>query len=152
VVWVATLEMALLPWPCLDLLPFQTLEQALTDADDGPRSLHSTCAKLQSVASSLQSWSYASFGSVQAKIKKLERQLRNLRTSPWRANMSTTASNLERRLCELFEREEIMARQRSRVEWLREGDRNTAFFHARALALSVHEHDSCSYPGGWVPM
>jgi hypothetical protein len=45
-----------------------------------------------------------------------------------------TIQQLEKELCELFEGEEIMARQRSCVEWLREGDRNTTFFHARASA------------------
>jgi hypothetical protein len=38
------------------------------------------------------------------------------------------------RLSELLAREETMERQRSRVTWLKEGDRNTGFFQAKARA------------------
>jgi hypothetical protein len=60
----------------------QTMEKAWTDGQDGQHCLHSTWAKLQSVAASLQEWSHASFGRVRQEIRKLERELKIIRLSP----------------------------------------------------------------------
>ncbi|KAL0439752.1 UNVERIFIED_CONTAM: hypothetical protein Slati_2458200 [Sesamum latifolium] len=60
---------------------------------------------------------------------------------------------LRRELEEFLTREEIMWKQRGKAQWLREGDRNTPYFHARASArrkknsiskLQNEEGDWCS--------
>ena len=62
--------------------------------------------------------------------KEFEREKSN---SLYRGS-SQREKDLARQLNELLLREEIMAKQRSRVNWLRAGDWNTEFFHAQSTA------------------
>jgi hypothetical protein len=69
---------------------------------------------------------------VRKKIDKLEHNLKMLQLDST-GGPTAKMRILERELCELFEREEIMSRQHSRVDWLKEGKRNTTFY-AKASA------------------
>lgn len=40
--------------------------------------------------------------------------------------------DLIKRIAELLSREEVLAIQHSRIQWLKESDRNMSFFHAKA--------------------
>ena len=46
--------------------------------------------------------------------------------------LTTEVRDIESQLNEVFEREEIMQKQRSQVDWLKAGDRNTQYFQNRA--------------------
>ncbi|KAL0458596.1 UNVERIFIED_CONTAM: hypothetical protein Slati_0486800 [Sesamum latifolium] len=67
-------------------------------------------------------------------VKELEEKLSGATTDLISAGNSLMRSRLRQELDEVLTREEIMWKQRGKAQWLRTGDRNTPFFHARASA------------------
>ncbi|KAM0859925.1 hypothetical protein ACQ4PT_046881 [Festuca glaucescens] len=88
--------------------------------------------KLANLANDLGKWGLNTFGSVRKEIRKLKSELEHLRNLPGRVGPSHVDIKVNDNLIVLYHREEVMRRQRSRVQWLNEGDKNSKFFHQRA--------------------
>ena len=87
---------------------------------DSVESLH---AKLQGLSADLTNWEHTHFGSVRQEIDQLKRQLQILRQIPGRTGPGHAELNVTDRMVELFHREEILWRQRARLDWLGEMDK-----------------------------
>lgn len=99
---------------------------------DDAASLSQLSTQLARVTGVMKGWEKNSFGSVKRELADLRTELERSRRSTLRFGPSRTKRQLMARISELLSREEVMERQRSRVQRIKEGDRNTSFFQAKS--------------------
>ncbi|KAL0304662.1 UNVERIFIED_CONTAM: putative mitochondrial protein [Sesamum calycinum] len=74
----------------------------------------------------------ATFGNLRKEIADCESRLKEIRKRVLTNRQKTEEEQIKQKLESLREDKEHLWKQRGWMEWLREGDRNTKFFHARA--------------------
>uniref|UniRef100_A0A803QED6 Reverse transcriptase domain-containing protein n=1 Tax=Cannabis sativa TaxID=3483 RepID=A0A803QED6_CANSA len=94
---------------------------------------------LQRCAESLQQWHQQKFGSFKKNISRAQKKVKDLNNDTDRSpTVIQELKHHENVLDELLAQEETYWQQRSRVDWLQNGDQNTNFFHAYASSRRKH--------------
>lgn len=79
----------------------------------------------------LKHWSIEEFGGRQKKLEKLLDRLKELRFNGMQYNNGEEIKCVKRQIHNLLIDEEIYWKQISRADWLKEGDKNIKYFHAK---------------------
>ncbi|KAG5580314.1 hypothetical protein H5410_050941 [Solanum commersonii] len=102
--------------------------------------------KLKRVASTLSTWSKTQFGDVYATVRDYEDRVKSAEESLIHDNTEenrTALHEIDAEYIKFMKYEDSILRQKSQLQWFREGDGNTKYFHAlirgRRRKLFIHK-------------
>jgi len=99
----------------------------------GKGKMHTIQLKLKEIKGKIKKWNREEFGNIMEAKQKLEREMEEIQQKIIQEGRDEEKSNKEGRIISQLEerrkQEEILWRQKSRIKWLREAERNSKFFH-----------------------
>ena len=91
------------------------------------------CRKQRATTSALKRWNKDEFGYCQTRISELTSQIEVIQSKEVSVTNARIKANLQSELNEWLTRNDLIWKQKSREIWLRNGDRNTRFFHLSTI-------------------
>ena len=100
--------------------------------------------KLKHLKGKIKYWNRTTFGNIhhgKANIEQEMRQLQQKIITQGRSNdLADQEKTLEKELMEKEKQEEVLWKQKSRIRWLKEGEKNTRFFHNTTIQRRMHNN------------
>ena len=108
------------------------IKEAWAKGGEGATGLALAKEKIKVCGAELLAWGSSKTNPDTEEIKRLQQRIKALNSAE--ATIENRAEFLEvgKKMDDLLRKQEIFWAQRARIPWLKHGDRNTKFFHAKA--------------------
>jgi hypothetical protein len=87
------------------------------------------CRKQSNTSAALRKWNKEIFGHCQTRINVLSEEIEKIQAKPSSESNMREEAFIQQELNTWLSKNESMWRQKSRETWLKDGDRNSKFFH-----------------------